>query len=161
MNELKRAIGYVCDIPVTGTNMIIGKEDQRMRLIKYAEKENIELVHIFEDNAYTEDFMNRPGLQKVLTMLHEYDTVLVERAWVLTTRKKDLMPFLEMIESKQTRLVATAYLWDCLHQILRRRYADTLGFKPAGIMEKTRYNILEMNPRQMDEVVCTQDASVA
>ncbi|TFG93881.1 MAG: recombinase family protein [Syntrophobacterales bacterium] len=161
MNKQKKAIGYVCDVPVTGTNMIIGKEDQRARLLKYAKKENIELVNIFEDDAYTRDFMNRPGVQKVLTMLEQYDTVLVERAWVLTRERKDLVPFLEKIEPKQIKLVATTYLWDYLHQELRRRYRNTTARKPAGVTENTRHSILEMKPRKTNRIVYTQGATMA
>jgi DNA invertase Pin-like site-specific DNA recombinase len=161
MNEQKKAIGYVCDVPVTGTNMIIGKEDQRARLRKYAEKENIELVHIVEDDECTRDFMNRPGMQKALGLLQQHDTLLVERAWVLTRKRKDLVPLLEKIEHKQIEFVATTYLWDYLHQMLRRRYENTAALKPAGIMKNTRHNILEMKPRQTDRIVYTQGATMA
>lgn len=161
MNKQKQAIGYVCDIPVIGTDMIIGKEDQRVRLLKYAEKENIELVHIIEDDAYTRDFMNRPGVQKVLTLLQQHDTVLVERAWVLTRKRNELVPFLEEIEPKDIKLVTTAYLWDYLHQMLRRRYRDTAAFKPAGVPENTRHNILEMKPRKTDRMVYAHGATMA
>jgi len=161
MNEQKKAIGYICNIPVTGTNMIISKEDQRARLLKYAGKENIELVHIFEDDAYTRDFMNRPGVQKVLTMLQQHDTVLVERVWVLTRKRKDLMPFLEKIEPRQIKLVATTYLWDYLHQMLRRRYRNMAALKPAGVTKNARHNILEMKPRKTDKTVYAHGATMA
>jgi len=161
MNKQKKAIGYICDIPVTGTDMIIGKEDQRARLLKYAARENIELVHVVEDDAYTGDFMNRPGVQKVLALLEQHDTVLVERAWVLTRKRKDLMPFLKKIEPRHIKLVATTYLWDYLHQMLRRRNRDTATFKPAGVTENTRHNILEMKPKKTDRIVYAQGATMA
>lgn len=161
MNEQKRAIGYVCDVPVTGTDMIISKDDQRARLLKYAKNEGIELVHIFEDDAYTRDFMNRPGLRKVLAVLQEYDTVLVERVWVLARRRKELVPFFQKIENRSARLVATTYLWDYLHQMLRRRNRDTATLRPAGVMEDTRRNIWEIKPVHADQMIYTQDANVA
>ncbi len=133
MNETKKAVGYVCDIPVTGTHMYIGKEDQKARLIKYAKKEQIELVHIFEDKECTGDFMNRPGVQKLLKRANQYDAVLVERAWALTRKGKELNPFLKTIEDRGAELVATTYLWDYLHQMLRRRYGgrtEATGTEP-------------------------------
>ena len=161
MNEQKRAIGYVCDVPVTGTDMIISKEDQRARLLKYAKNEGIELVHIFEDDVCTRDYMNRPGLRKVLAVLQEYDTVLVERVWVLTRKKKELGPFFKKIENRGGRLVATTYLWDYLHQMLRRRNRGMVTRKAASVMENARRNIVEMKPVHVDHMVYTQGANVA
>ena len=94
MKKVNRAIGYVCDIPIQGTDMVITKEDQRARMIKYCEKEGLELVCVYEDDQYAEDFMNRPGIQKLLDCKENCDTVLVERVWSLSRKMKELKPFM-------------------------------------------------------------------
>ncbi len=160
MNKNKKAIGYVCDIPVAGTDMVIDKEDQKARLLKYAKKEGIELIHIFEDDGYTRDFMNRPGLKKVLALLQKHDTVLVERVWALTRMKKELMPFLEKIEAGQVKIEATTYLWDYLHQMLRRRYDDR-AFPEPVVIRKEEYDAMDVKAVTRESLVYRQGATMA
>jgi DNA invertase Pin-like site-specific DNA recombinase len=119
MKEAKRAIGYVCDIPVPDTDLVISKEDQRFRIMKYAKNEDLELTSIYEDEEYTDDFINRPGIQKILNSRDGIEVLLVERVWCLSRKMKDLMPFLKKLERKNIQIVTSSYLWDDVSQGVR------------------------------------------
>jgi len=129
MRKKKKAIGYVCDIPIPGTDAVIEKDDQRLRLIKYAEKENLELICIYEDEKFTDGFINRPGVQKALCSKEPFDLLLVERVWCLSRKRKELEPFLKQLERRNVQLVTSSYLWDCVSQQVRHRYMGSLADK--------------------------------
>ena len=122
MKKTKKAVGYVCDIPIPNTDLVISKEDQRARILKYAQQENIELITIFDDEVFTEDPSYRPGLQKLLNCKECFEMVLVERAWCITRRMKDLKSFIERLDAKNAELVTSSYLWDCVSQHVRHHY---------------------------------------
>jgi len=124
MRRKKRAIGYVCDIPVVGSTLKISKEDQKLRILKHADKQNLELVCIYEDELFTENPLDRPGVNKVFNTSEEFDVVLVERVWALSSKMKDLKPVLANLETRRVPLVATSYLWDCVSQRVRHRYSE-------------------------------------
>jgi DNA invertase Pin-like site-specific DNA recombinase len=117
--RVKRAIGYVCDIPVPDTDLVISKDDQRLRLMKCAEKENLELIRIYEDEALDEAFINRPGVQKILNDREDFDVLLVERVWCMSQKMSELNPFLEKLNQKNIQFVASSYLWDDTSQAVR------------------------------------------
>ncbi|MEW6439802.1 MAG: recombinase family protein [bacterium] len=129
MKKTRRAIGYVCEIPIPGTDLTISKEFQKQRLQSYARWERIDLVDVIEEDGYHEDFMGRPGIQHILNGPHDVDTVLVERVWCLSRKRKDLEPFLWALDQKRVELRASSYLWDCLSQHVRHRYMGTLAEK--------------------------------
>jgi len=129
MKKMKRAVGYVCEIPVAGSDLVISKEDQRLRILKYAEKENIELVCIYEDDCAGGNCLNRPGVNKVLCCDEAYDLVLVERVWAMSRKMKDLEPVLDKLDLRKVPLVCTSYLWDCVSQQVRHRYSEDLAEK--------------------------------
>jgi len=133
MKQVKRAVGYVCDIPIEGTGLVITKEDQRARMVKYCEKEGLELVCVFEDEHYVADFMNRPGVQKLLDCKERCNTVLVERVWSLSRKMKELKPFMAELERKDMELVASSCLWDCVSQQVRHRYMGSLAEKQRAV----------------------------
>jgi len=124
MKPKKRAIGYVCEIPVAGSDLIISKRDQRLRILKHVEKENLELLCIYEDDTFTENPLDRPGVNRVLMCKDEYDVVLVERVWALSRKMKGLKPILAKLDAKEVPLMATSYLWDCVSQQVRGRYSE-------------------------------------
>jgi DNA invertase Pin-like site-specific DNA recombinase len=117
--RVKRAIGYVCDIPVPDTDLVISKDDQRLRLMKCAEKEDLELIRIYEDEALDEAFINRPGVQKILNDREDFDVLLVERVWCMSQKMSELNPFLEKLNQKNIQFVASSYLWDDTSQAVR------------------------------------------
>jgi len=129
MKTKKKAVGYVCAIPVPGAGEVISKEDQRLRIMKYAKRENVELVCIYEDDEYSEDFKTRPGVSKVRDCRELIDMVLVERVWSLSRKRKELEPFLKELDEKNVQLVASSYLWDCVSQQIRHRYSGDLSLK--------------------------------
>jgi len=129
VGKAKKAVGYVCDIPIPGTDLVISKEDQRLRILKFAEKENLELITIYEDDAFTEDFMNRAGVKKILECPERFDVILVERVWCLSRKRKEIEPFLRRLDGRDVELVCSSYLWDCLSQAVRHRYMGSLGEK--------------------------------
>jgi DNA invertase Pin-like site-specific DNA recombinase len=122
MRKPKRAVGYVCDIPIPGTDLVISKDFQKQRIKEYAERERIVLAHIYEDENYSEDFTNQPGVISVLNAGRDVDTVLVERVWCLSRKRRELEPFMKTLDDKHLQLVSTSYLWDCLSQQVRHRY---------------------------------------
>ena len=119
MKKTKRAIGYVCDIPIPKTDMVIGKDDQRARILKYAQQEGIELVSIYDDEEWTENFLTRPGVMRLLACKEDMDLVLVERVWCLSRRMTDLKEFTEKLDTKGWELLTSSYLWDCVSQHVR------------------------------------------
>ena len=140
MKQVKRAIGYVCDIPIPGTDMVISKEDQRVRMVKYAEKEGIDLVCVYDDDKYTDDFINRPGVQKLLDCKENCDMLLVERVWSLSRKMKDLKPFMTELEKKNLQLTASSCLWDCVSQQVRHRYIGSLAEKQRAAAKQKAEN---------------------
>ena len=128
MNKVRRAIGYVCEIPIPGTDMVITKEDQLARLLKYAEKENIDLVEVYHD-SFSPNFTERAGVQKILNSKEGFDCVLVDRVWCFSRKMAELKPFLEQIEAKNAQLVSASCLWDCVSQQVRHRYMGALAEK--------------------------------
>lgn len=119
MEKKKKAVGYVCDIPVAGEEITISREYQRTKIEKYAREHDIDLVAVYEDSEYTDDFVGRPGVKAVLGCCGEVDEVLVERVWCMSRKMKDLKPFMEAVCTKGARLVAASYLWDCVSQQVR------------------------------------------
>ena len=136
MKRVKRAIGYVCEIPIPGTDEVISKEDQRIRMMKFVQKENIDLICIYEDDAYGEDFANRPGIKKAMSCPEDYDLILVERVWAISRKRKDLEPFLKELDRKNVQLVASSYLWDCVSQQVRHRYAGKLSDRARKVAKE-------------------------
>lgn len=125
----KKAVGYVCDVPVTEEGVVISKNDQRIRILKCAQQEGYELTAIYEDDRFTEDFMGRPGVKKLLSPDNVFEVLLVERIWSLSRKMKDLKPFLDRIDQKKATVVCTSCLWDCTSQQVRHRYMEPLAAK--------------------------------
>jgi DNA invertase Pin-like site-specific DNA recombinase len=145
MKYRKKAIGYVCDIPIKGTTEVISKEDQLVRLIKHAEKENLNLVCVYEDEAYTEDFLGRAGVKKILDAGEPFDVLLVERVWCLSRSKRRLEPFLKELDNRKVELATTSYLWDCVSQQIRHRYMGS----PATRLKEEALACMEEKTRRL------------
>jgi DNA invertase Pin-like site-specific DNA recombinase len=137
MNKVKKAVGYVCEIPVPGTEMVISKESQLAKMKAFAARENIELVGVVEDNAYTANFMERPGVKKIMKGLTGVDAVLVDRVWCFSRKMSELKPFLEEVEQANAQVISATCLWDCVSQQVRHRYMGALAEKQrAAAREK-------------------------
>jgi DNA invertase Pin-like site-specific DNA recombinase len=145
MKRTKKAVGYVCEIPIPGTDQVVSKEDQKLRIMKYAQKENLTLVCIYEDDKATESLNGRPGIEKIRTHEEPFDLLLVERVWSLSRKRKDLEPFLRELDRKGVEVVASSYLWDCVSQQIRHRYAG--GNIAKKIREEARA-VMEAKTRE-------------
>ena len=130
MRKPKKVIAYVCDIPVPGTNEVISAADQKARILKHALKEGIEVVGFYEDEKFTEDYLDRPGVRQMLASHENVDQVMVERVWCLTRSRHELEALMGELDRKGTPLAATSYLWDCLSQMARHRYMGSAAKKP-------------------------------
>jgi DNA invertase Pin-like site-specific DNA recombinase len=122
----KKAIAYVSDIILGRTGEVINREYQKELIRQYAEDNKIEIVAWFEDQIYNEDVMSRTGIKSLLDYKGEYETVLVERVWALTRRMADLEPFFKELENKGVLFEAATTMWDCVSQMVRRRFTPTL-----------------------------------
>ncbi|MEW6443879.1 MAG: recombinase family protein [bacterium] len=127
MKKTRRAIGYVCEIPIPGTDLAIGRELQKQRLKGYSQWERIDLAEVIEEDAYQKDLMARPGIRKLLNIASSVHAVLVERVWCLSRKRKDLDHFLRALDQKGAVLLASSCLWDSLSQYVRHRYMGTLA----------------------------------
>jgi DNA invertase Pin-like site-specific DNA recombinase len=127
MDQVKKAVGYVCEIPIPGAEMVISRETQMASIREFAKREHIQLVAVVGD-AFSPNFIERTGVKDLLKSAGKVDAVLVDRVWVFSRKMAELKPFLEQIEAKDARLVSASCLWDCVSQQVRRRY-NTLAEK--------------------------------
>jgi DNA invertase Pin-like site-specific DNA recombinase len=139
MRKPKKVIAYVCDIPIPGTDEVISKNDQKARILKFAEKEGIEVVNFYEDEKFTENFMERPGVQRVLACNENVDQVMVERVWCFTRSPRELDALMGELDKKGVPLAATSYLWDCLSQQVRHRYMGSTAEKARQLLKQTQH----------------------
>jgi DNA invertase Pin-like site-specific DNA recombinase len=138
MNKVRKAIGYVCEIPIPGTEMVISRETQMANIRKLAKREHIQLVAMVGD-AYNPNFTERPGVKDILKSAAKVDAVLVDRVWCLSRKMSELKPFLEEIEARNTQLVSASYLWDCVSQQVRHRYMGVLAEKQRAAARARQY----------------------
>lgn len=127
MKRVKKAVGYVCEIQIPGTDLVISKEDQRARILKHVQKENMELVCIYEDDAPTAEVFDRPGIQGLIDRKEPFDILLVERIWAISRKRQALEPLLRILDRRGVEVQASSYLWDCVSQQVRHRYAGNLA----------------------------------
>lgn len=131
MNKPKKVVAYVCDVPIPNTDEVISAADQKARILKHAAKEGFEVVAFIEDEKFTEDFADRPGVREFLAGVMGVDCVLVERVWSVTRNRHDLEAVMGELDKRGTPLVATSYLWDCLSQMARHRYMGSKAQRPV------------------------------
>ena len=142
MKQVKKVVAYVCETPVTGTEMVISKESQLEKIYKYAQRENIEVVAVYEDEKWSENFTTRPGVQKVMDCKEKVDAVLVDRVWCFSRKMSELKPFVEELEKNNEQLVSATCLWDCVSQQIRQRYMGSLAEKQRQAAKaKTAANV--------------------
>jgi len=122
----KKAIAYVSDIILGRTGEIIGRPEQRRRIMDHAKENGIEILAWFEDEMYSEDIMARPGVQALLEHGREHDLLLCERVWAFSRSMKALDPFFQRLEAKKVRFEAATTMWDCCSQMVRRRFNPSL-----------------------------------
>ena len=129
MTTTKKAIAYVSDVILGRTGEVISREVQREAIRNHAAENGIEVVAWFEDEAYNEDVMARPGIQALLAC-DQADTVLVERVWSLTRNWKVLEGFLRELKGRHVKLESATTLWDCVSQMARHFFTDGRRVRP-------------------------------
>ena len=117
----RKAIAYASDVILGRTGEVIGREAQKELIRQYAADNEIEVVAWFEDEAYNEDVLSRPGIQGLLGCDLDCDCILVERVWALSRQWPVLSGFLKTLESRGLRLESATTLWDCTSQRCRHR----------------------------------------
>lgn len=127
MKRNKKAVGYVCAVPIPGTKGWVSKEEQKARLLSYAAKENVTLVCVYEDEAYTPEVLSRPGVKEMLACSEPFEAVLCERIWAFGRKNKDVEPLLAELDKREVKLAASTYLWDMVSQQVRHRYNEKLA----------------------------------
>lgn len=119
----KTALAYVSDVILGRTGEVLTREEQKKAILAHAAANGINVIEIFEDDAYNEEILARPGIQKLLACKHGYDCVLVERVWSLSRNLKSLKGFYAKLEEKKAKLEAATTLWDVASQATRHYFA--------------------------------------
>jgi DNA invertase Pin-like site-specific DNA recombinase len=123
----KKAIAYASDIILGRTGQVISREYQKELIRRFAEEEGIQIVAWFEDEIYDEDLMMRPGIQAMLACDEPYDMLLVERVWALARKMQKLEEFFKVLDWKNVKLESATTMWDCVSQMVRRRFNPALN----------------------------------
>ncbi len=118
----RRAMAYVSDVILGGTGEVVSRQAQREAIDRYARDNEIEVVAWFEDEAYVEEVMDRPGIRALLACKEECDCLLVERVWAFSRRWKILNGFLQELSSRNRKVETATMLWDCVSQLTRNFY---------------------------------------
>jgi hypothetical protein len=138
----KKAIAYTSDIILGRTGEVISRSYQADLIKKHASEDDIEILAWFEDEAYNEDILTRPGIQGLLAFGRPYDIVLCERVWALSRSTAVLESFFEELDSRRVKFEAATTMWDCVSQKCRRRFNPlrTPAPRPAVAVANTKEN---------------------
>lgn len=118
-----KAIAYVANVPIPDTQEVISIAEQKQRIKDFAARFNIELIDIIEESSPMDmDIMDREGIKTLIHRLDDVDIVLFERIWSITRKTAKLNPFLKILDEKQVPVYSVTVLWDCLSQVIRRKY---------------------------------------
>ncbi len=136
----KKAIAYTSDIILGRTGEIISRSYQADLIRKYGVENGIDILAWFEDEAYNEDVLTRPGVQALLAFGQPYDIVLCERVWALSRSTAVLEPFFEELDHRRVKFEAATTMWDCVSQKCRRRFSPlrTPVARPAVAVASSR-----------------------
>jgi hypothetical protein len=131
----KKVIAYMSDIVLGSTGEVIHRESQREAIRRHAEENGYEIVALFDDDAYVEDVLARPGIQRLLACDLPYDCLLVERIWALSRTWARLAPFLNEMHRRGRKIESALCLWDCVSQRARWYFRrGSLAFASAQAM---------------------------
>jgi len=92
----------------------------------------IEVVGWYEDEAYEENPLSRPGAQKMLESLNGCEMVLVERVWSFSRNVHALEKVYAELEKNGARVEAATELWDIASQKCRHRFSGKAPAAPAA-----------------------------
>lgn len=128
---MKKAIAYVSDIILGRSGEVISRERQREAIRAYAAANDIQLLECYEDEAYNEEVLARPGIERMMECEHHCDLVLLERVWALSRSWPVLKPILWQVREHGKIVVCTSHLWDYASQRSRDFCGAPWPIKPA------------------------------
>jgi DNA invertase Pin-like site-specific DNA recombinase len=105
-----RAVGYVRVSTERQAEQGISLEAQQAKVRAMATVQGAELVDLIVDGGESAKSLNRPGLQRLLTLVHSgrVDAVIVAKLDRLTRSVKDLCSLLELFEKRKVALISVA-----------------------------------------------------
>ena len=115
----KKAIGYICPIPLDYADDIIGADEQKRHIEAYAKRNGFEIEAFYEDEGPSDDILHRPAMERIIESEKNAGVILVDRIWCLSRQRKPLIPFLETLDREGIKLEAAVTMMDCVSQFAR------------------------------------------
>jgi DNA invertase Pin-like site-specific DNA recombinase len=123
----KTAIAYASDIIQGNTGGIIDRAFQKARIERYAKENHIRIIAWFEDENFNEFMFGRPKIKELITARESHDYLLVERVGALSSKWKEVRAMLRVMGGKNVKVQSTTTLWDCISQMARSHYRNTIA----------------------------------
>jgi len=161
---MKKAIAYTSDVILMRTKEVISRETQKELIKKYAAENGIEIAGWFEDEAYDENVLNRPGVRGMLEAIGGCDMVLVERLWSFSRNMPTLEKLFAEFDKKGVRLEAASTLWDIASQKCRHRFNGRVpGAKAAksAVLRREPVAVKIRRPEKLNFVVLEPTPALA
>lgn len=133
----RKATAYVAEIMLGRTGEVIGCAAQKESILRYAAENDIEIVAWYEDDVYTEDLFERPGLKAMCEARLGCNCLLVDRIWALSRNWKQIRAFLDKAKCEDVVVQATTTMWDCLSQMARQYYKPPRKVVATPVVEET------------------------
>ena len=143
--HMTNALAYIREFRFGSSDEILGRDQQKESIRRFAEENRMEIVAWFEDKADVQDVLSRPGIRAMLAYNGAFESILCERIWAISHSMEFLTPFLRELDRRGARLETVAPLWDCVSQQCRRR-AKSLStlpqiISPASISKTGGYHV--------------------
>lgn len=148
-----RAIGYVRVSTDEQATDGVSLDAQRARITSYCSLYDIELVDVVVDAGLSAKNLNRPGLQRALTMLKrgEVDAIIVAKLDRLTRRTRDLLDLVETTFKSGERVLLSVHEKIDTSSAAGRMILTVLGalaeFERAQLGERTSAAMAHMAER--------------
>jgi len=117
--DQKKAVAYVCPVVLDYADDVIGIDEQKKKIIKFAMRNKLDIVAFYEDEQQSENLMAQPALREILNSETEAGVFLIERVWTLARKRVILRPFLEALEAGGFKLETATTLMDCVSMYAR------------------------------------------
>ncbi|MFA6450072.1 MAG: response regulator [bacterium] len=117
--NMKKAVAYICPIPLDYADDIISADEQKQKITKYALRNKLEIVAFYEDEIQSEDTLGQPAIQAIFDSDNDAGVFLCERIWCLSRKRNLLRPFLEAIDLEGIKLETATTMMDCVSQYAR------------------------------------------
>jgi hypothetical protein len=152
----KKAIAYTTNINVGNTGLVIERALERKRIEEYAKENGMTIVAWFEEEGYEENPMARPKLREALACTEPHEVVLMERAWAISRKWREIRGVMKALEAKNVRLECATRLWDCVSIMARHYYrAGGRAVCPLEANRARSINLVETYGREARVVLAT------